>query len=113
MKKAKKAKSIKKHTNDQKITPMGDRVFVKVAKEIEKTTSAGIIIPESAGDKKSVRGKVVAVGDGRITDEGKRVPMHVKVGDTILFSDYAGEHINIEGEDYYVVGESSILAIIK
>lgn len=107
-------KNTKKGGKDnQKIVPLGDRVLVKVTADLEKTTSTGIIIPEAASGKKSNRGKVVAVGEGRISEDGKRIPMHVKAGDIVLFSDYAGEQIDMEGEEYHIVSESSILAIIK
>lgn len=96
-----------------KIVPLGDRVLVKVTSEEVQKTDTGIYIPETADKKKQGQGTVIAVGEGRITEEGKKLPMHVKVGDTIVFSEYAGETVTIDGEEYYIVGEGSILAVIK
>ena len=96
----------------KKIKPLADRVLVKEDTESkEKKTASGIIIPVSAEeDKGGKRGKIMAVGAGRI-DEGKLVPMSVKVGDEILVQ--WGDNIQIDGEEYYIVKESEILAVIK
>ncbi len=104
----------KKNTDKiQTIVPVGDRVLVGFSKKEETQTQSGIIIPDSASQKKQGQGKVVAVGEGKIDDSGNLVPVQVKVGDTIVFSEYAGEKVSINDEDYYVISESNILAIIK
>jgi chaperonin GroES len=96
----------------KKIRPMSDRVLIKESvDDKEKKTASGIIIPVGANeDKNGKRGEVIAVGPGRI-EEGKTVAISVKVGDKVLFQ--WGDKITIEGEDYYIVRESEILAIIK
>jgi chaperonin GroES len=96
----------------KKVRPMSDRVLIKEhTDDKEKKTASGIILPASSGeDKGSKRGEVVAVGTGRVED-GKTVPMIVKVGDTVLFQ--WGDKIKVEGDDYYIVRESEILAVIK
>ncbi len=96
----------------KKVKPMSDRVLIKeAANDKEKKTASGIIIPATANeDKGSKRGEVVAVGSGRIED-GKLVPMTVKVGDNVLFQ--WGDKIVVEGDDLYIVRESEILAVLK
>jgi chaperonin GroES len=96
----------------KKIKPLADRVVIhEDVDSKEKKTSSGIIIPLSANeDKNGRRGTVVAVGPGR-TEEGKIVPLSVKVGEKVLFQ--WGDKIAVEGEEYYIVRESEILAIIK
>lgn len=96
----------------QKIVPLGDRVLVSVV-VAETKTKSGIIIPDTASKERPEQGVVVAVGDGRVTDEGKTVAPRVKVGDTIIFSKYGPDEIKIDGEEYYILNESNILAIIK
>ena len=90
-----------------KVRPLGDKVLVKRL-EAEEKTKSGIYLPESAKEKPQ-EGKVVAVGPGRM-EEGKRIPMEVAVGDTIIFAKYGGTEINIEGEDYLILSERDILA---
>ena len=94
-----------------KIRPLQDRVIVKRLEEEEKT-KGGIIIPDTA-KKKPQEGKVIAVGKGKITEEGKVVPLDVKVGDRILFGKYAGTEIKIEGEEHLIMREEDILGIIE
>ncbi|MGC8927076.1 MAG: co-chaperone GroES [Myxococcota bacterium] len=94
-----------------KIRPLHDRVLVKRLSEEEKT-KGGIIIPDTAKEK-PIQGKVVAVGNGKKTDDGKLLPLDVKEGDTILFSKYAGNEIKIDGEEYLIMQESEILGIIE
>jgi chaperonin GroES len=96
----------------KKIRPTGDRVLIKEEiNDKEKKTASGIIIPVIVNeDKGSKRGEVVAVGTGRVED-GKTVPMTVKVGDNVLFQ--WGDKIKVDSEDYYIVRESEILAVIK
>jgi len=92
------------------IQPLADRVVVKPASR-EETSASGIIIPDSANREKPERGTVVAVGNGRYED-GDLIPMTVKVGDTVLFSKYGFDEVKIDGEEYFILAESSVLAII-
>jgi chaperonin GroES len=93
-----------------KIHPLADRVLVKPLDEKE-TKKGGIIVPDTAKEKPS-RGTVVAVGDGRIDDGGKRIPPEVKKGDTVLFGKYSGSEIDIDNEKYLILREGDILAKI-
>jgi chaperonin GroES len=97
------------------LIPLGDKVLVKplTEEDLHKKTSSGIIIPESVSKEKPEQGKVVAVGDGKFDDAGRRVPMTVKVGDRVLFSKYGYEEFKVDEEEYFILSESSILAIIK
>jgi len=92
------------------LRPLGDRVIIQRA-EAEGMTSGGILLPESAKDKPK-EGKVVACGTGRILDDGKIQPMNVQVGNRVLFSSYAGTEVKVSGEDYLIMNESDILAIV-
>jgi len=94
-----------------KILPLGDRILIKRVSE-EKKTSGGIIIPDTAKEK-PMQGKVIAVGAGKMDEDGKRIPLDVKKGDNVLFSKYAGTEIKIEGEDHLIVREDDILGIVK
>jgi chaperonin GroES len=94
-----------------KIKPLHDRVIVKRVEEEEKT-KGGIIIPDTAKEK-PVEGKVVAAGDGKITEDGKKVPLEVKKGDRVLFGKYAGTEINIDGEEHLIMKEDDIIAIVE
>ena len=92
------------------LKPLHDRVLVQRVEE-EKTTKGGIIIPDSAQEKPA-EGKVVAVGEGKIGDDGKRAPMALKAGDRILFGKYSGTEVKIEGEEYLIMREDDVLGII-
>ncbi len=94
-----------------KVKPLHDRILVERIDEEEKTPG-GIIIPDTAKEKPS-RGKVVAVGSGRKTEDGKVIPLEVKVGDKILFGKYAGTEIKIEGKEYLMMREDEVFAIIE
>ena len=94
---------------NKKLTPLGDRVVVKPSPEEVKTKS-GIVLPEGAKEKPS-EGTVVAVGTGRILDNGTKVPVEVKVGDKVIYSKYGGTEVKIEGEEYIILAERDILAI--
>lgn len=96
----------------RKITPLGDRVLVRAVVPATKTKS-GIIIPDTAGKERPEQGTVVAVGAGRTTDTGAIIKPTVKAGDEILFSKYGPDEIKIDGEEYFILSESNILAIIK
>ncbi|MCG2776301.1 MAG: co-chaperone GroES [Desulfobacterales bacterium] len=94
-----------------KVRPLHDRVIVKRVKEEEKT-KGGIIIPDTAKEK-PVEGKVVAVGKGKILENGNLQPLEVKKGDKILFGKYAGTEINIEGDEHLIMREDDIIAIVE
>jgi chaperonin GroES len=94
-----------------KIRPLQDRIIVKRIEEEEKT-KGGIIIPDSAKEKPS-EGKVIAVGPGKVTDDGKKIPMETKVGDRVLFGKYSGTEIKIEGEEHLILREDDILGIVE
>ncbi len=94
-----------------KIRPLGDRILVKRIKEEEKT-KGGIIIPDTAKEKPQ-EGKVVAVGKGKMTEEGKLLVPDVKPGDKILFGKYSGSEVKIEGEEHLILREDDILGVIE
>lgn len=93
------------------IRPLADRVIVKPADAAESKTAGGIIIPDTAKEKPQ-EGAVVAVGAGRVDDNGKAIAMNVKVGDKVLYSKYGGTEIKYQGETYLIMSESDILAIL-
>lgn len=93
-----------------KIKPLADRIVVKSAPAEEKTAS-GIIIPDSAKEK-PMQGEVVAVGAGRVSDSGTLVKLEVKVGDKVLYGKYSGTEVTIDGEEYLIMRESDVYAII-
>ena len=92
-----------------KYQPLGDRVIVE-SESAEQTTKSGIVLPETAQEKPQT-GRVIAVGSGRITDEGKEIPMKVKEGDVVIYAKYGGTEIKVDGGEYLIVKESDILAI--
>lgn len=105
---------MKKGKNSIAIQPLGDRVLIKPAsgEEREKKLASGIIIPETVSKEKTDRGEVIAVGEGKLSEEtGKRTPVSVKVGEHVLFQ--WGEKVEIDDEEYFLVSESNILAVIK
>lgn len=93
------------------LKPLGDKVVVEVVDE-PQTTASGIVLPDSAKEK-SQRGKVVAVGSGKLLDDGKRVALEVKVGDTVVFAKYGGTEITIEGKDLMILSERDIHAVVE
>ncbi len=94
-----------------KVRPLHDRILVERIEEEEKTAS-GIIIPDAAKEKPS-QGKVVAVGNGKKTDDGKVIPLDVKEGDRILFGKYAGTEIKVEGKEYLMMREDEVFAVVE
>ncbi|HBE79976.1 MAG TPA: co-chaperone GroES [Firmicutes bacterium] len=92
------------------IKPLGERVVVKVLESEEKTKS-GIVLPDNAKEKPQT-GKVLAVGTGKVLDNGQKLPLEVKTGDKVLFAKYAGTEVKLDGEEYMVLKENDILAII-
>lgn len=93
-----------------KMKPLADRVVIKPAAAEEKT-KGGIILPDTAKEK-PVIGEVVAVGPGKVTDDGKKVNLEVKVGDKVLYGKYSGTEVTVEGEEYLIMRESDIFAIV-
>jgi chaperonin GroES len=93
------------------LKPLGDRVIVKVVEDEEETVG-GIVLANNAKQKPQ-QGKIVAVGEGGVTPEGKRLPLSVKEGDTILYDKYAGSEVKYEGDDYLVLHEKDIMAIVE
>ena len=94
-----------------KLRPLGDRVVIQPTPR-EEMTKSGIVLPDTAKEKPQ-EGKILAAGPGRLTDEGKREPMDVKEGDTVLYAKYAGTEVKIEGDELLILKESDILAIVK
>ncbi len=93
------------------LTPLHDRVIVKPTAAEEKTTG-GIIIPDTAQEKPQ-RGEIVAVGEGKVGDDGSKQPLAVKVGDNVLYGKYSGTEVQIDGADYLIMRESDIFAIVN
>ncbi|EAX46892.1 chaperonin Cpn10 [Thermosinus carboxydivorans Nor1] len=93
------------------IKPLGDRVVIKALEREEKTKS-GILLPDTAKEKPQ-EGKVIAVGTGKMLENGTRVPLDVKEGDKVIFSKYAGTEVKIDGEEYLILSERDILAIVQ
>ncbi len=91
-----------------KLKPLGDRLIVKAIEE-EETTASGIVLPDTAKEKPQ-RGRVLAVGDGKIGDDKERVPLDVAEGEEVLYSKYGGTEIKVDGEDLLVLRESDVLA---
>ena len=94
-----------------KIRPLHDRVIVKRLEE-ERTSPGGIVIPDSAAEK-PMQGKIVAVGKGKILEDGKVRPLDVKVGDKILFGKYSGNEVKVDGEELVVMREEDVMAVIE
>jgi chaperonin GroES len=94
------------------IRPLHDRLIVKRVDEQEQRSAGGIIIPDTAKEKPQ-EGKVVAVGKGKLSDDGKLIPLDVKAGDRILFGKYSGSEIKIEGEEHLIMREEDVLGIVE
>ncbi|NBO93952.1 MAG: co-chaperone GroES [Planctomycetia bacterium] len=93
-----------------KVVPLNDKVLIKRLEAVDKT-AGGIILPDSAKEKPK-QGKILAIGDGRRLENGSRAPFQVKVGDTVLFTSYAGTEVKIDGEELMLMTEDDILAIV-
>ena len=93
------------------LKPLGSRVVIEPTEQ-EDVTAGGIVLPETAKEK-PVKGKILSVGPGERDDEGKRIPMDVKVGDTVLYAKYAGTEIKVEGKKLLILKESDVLAIVE
>ncbi len=94
------------------LRPLGDRLIVKALSKEEKTSS-GIILPDTADKERPEQGEVVAVGPGRILDNGSVSAMHVNVGDKVVFKKYSPDEVKIEGKEFLVISESDVLAVIE
>ncbi len=92
-----------------KMQPLADRLIVKVIEPVEEKTKSGLYVPDTAKEKPQ-EGEVLAVGPGALNEKGERIPMSVAVGDTIIFSKYAGTEIKLDGEEYLVMAERDVLA---
>ncbi len=95
-----------------KLRPLQDRIIVERIEE-ENTTAGGIIIPDTVTKEKPQEGKVVAVGKGKMTEDGKLIPMDVKVGDLVLFGKYAGSDVKVDGQEYLIMREDDILGVVE
>ena len=93
------------------VRPLHDRILVRRMAEEEKT-AGGIIIPDTAKEKPQ-RGEVVATGKGRITEDGKTLPLEVKVGDKVLFSKYSGTELKLDGKEYLMINENDVLGVLN
>ena len=94
------------------LKPLGDHLVVKPMRENE-ASKAGIILPDTVDKEKPEKGKVISVGQGKLLDNGSRAPMSVKVGETVLFKKYSPDEIKIEKEEYLIISESDVLAIVE
>ena len=94
-----------------KIRPLHDRVIVKRLEE-ERKTASGIVIPDAAAEKPD-QGEVIAIGNGKVLEDGKVRPLDVKVGDRVLFGKYSGQAVKVEGEEYLVMREEDIMGVIE
>lgn len=95
-----------------KIQPLGDRIVIKVVEVKEEKTKSGLYVPDTAKEKPQ-EGEVLAVGPGARNDKGERMPIDINVGDKVIFSKYAGTEVKIDGEEYLILSERDILAVIK
>ncbi len=96
------------------IKPLGDRVLVEpILEDRSGKSKHGIIIPETVSKEKAEQGRILAVGEGRLTDAGKILPLRVKKGQKIIFAKYGPDEIKVEDKEYYIISESSILAIYE
>jgi chaperonin GroES len=94
-----------------KLRPLHDRILVQRVEEVT-TTKGGIIIPDTAKEKPA-EGKVIAVGNGKVGEDGKKIPLDIKKGDRILFGKYSGSEVKIEGDEYLIMREDDVLGIIE
>ena len=94
-----------------KLRPLQDRILVQRVEE-EAKTKGGIIIPDTAKEKPA-EGKIIAVGNGKVGDDGKRIPLELKKGDRILFGKYAGTEVKVDGEEYLIMREDDVLGVVE
>lgn len=96
---------------ESKVTPLGENILVEPVSE-ESKTEAGIVLPDTVDKEKPQKGKVVALGTGKLTEEGKKVPFNVKVGDIVIFKKYSPDEVEVEDNEYLIMSEDDILAIV-
>ena len=94
-----------------KLRPLGEKVLVKRL-EAEEKTAGGIVLPDAAKEKPK-RGKIVAVGNGKLLDDGSRSKLQVKVGDEVVFTSYAGTEVKLDGEEFMIMDQSDIMAVVE
>jgi chaperonin GroES len=102
---------LKKEHRDMKVVPLNDKIVVKRL-EAEEKTAGGIVLPDTAKEKPK-QGKVLSLGDGKLLDTGKRAAFQVKEGDRVLFTSYAGNEVTLDGEEYLIMTEDDVLAIVE
>lgn len=95
----------------KKLRPMDDRILVEPVEEVT-ATSFGLVLPDTASKEKPQKGRVIAVGPGKVMDDGKRMPMTVKVGDTVLYTKYGPTEVKVSGKEIFFLQESDVLAIV-
>ena len=95
-----------------KLKPLNDHVIIKPVSE-DEVTKAGIVLPDTVDKEKPEKGEVIAIGPGKLLDNGQRVPMSVKVGDKVMFKKYSPDEIKIDKEEYLIISESDILGILE
>jgi len=95
-----------------KVRPLSDYILVEPIRQ-EEITKGGVLIPETAREERAIRGKVIAVGPGRLNEKGERIPVSVKEGQIIIFKKYAPDEIKIDDKEYYFIREDDIMAIIE
>jgi chaperonin GroES len=95
-----------------KLKPMNDYLLIEPIKE-DEVTKGGIVIPETAREERAIKGKVIAVGPGKLNEKGERIPLIIKEGQTVIFKKYAPDEIKIDDKEYYFVREDDVLAIIE
>jgi chaperonin GroES len=95
-----------------KLKPMNDYLLIEPIKE-DEVTKGGIVIPETAREERAIKGKVIAVGPGKLNEKGERIPLTIKEGQTVIFKKYAPDEIKIDDKEYYFVREDDVLAIIE
>jgi chaperonin GroES len=94
------------------LKPMNDYLLIEPIKE-DEVTKGGIVIPETAREERAIKGKVIAVGPGKLNEKGERIPLTIKEGQTVIFKKYAPDEIKIDDKEYYFVREDDVLAIIE
>lgn len=95
-----------------KLTPIGGNILVKPVKN-EKVSASGIVLPDTVSSEKPQKGEIIALGTGRISQDGKKIAFNVKVGDIVVFKKYSNDEIEIDGEDYLIMDEDAILAVLS
>lgn len=95
-----------------KIKPLGGNILVEPVSE-ESKTSSGIVLPDTVDKEKPQKGKIIALGTGKITDDGKKIPFNIKVGDIVIFKKYSPDEIEIDDKEYLIMSEEEILAVVK